>query len=69
MPLFIWIVMISMIAPVRSGVSTYTGPGANIAGYFGENTAGNEGSGIEFGLQTLVFCKLKIFLFWIKPSY
>lgn len=46
MPLFIWIVMISMIAPVRSGVSTYTGPGANIAGYFGENTAGNEGSGI-----------------------
>lgn len=46
-----WIVLISMIAPVRPGGSTYTIP---IDGYFGENTAANEGSGAEFGLQTLV---------------
>lgn len=48
--------MISMIAPVSSGVSTYTGTGYNIARHFGQNTAGNEGSGVEFGLPTLVFC-------------
>lgn len=59
--------MISMLPPVRSGVSTYTGTGYNIAACFGENTADNEGS--EFGLQTLVFLQLNTFLFWIKPFH